>query len=71
MIVNILTPRSFIKTDSNFGFANVDFDLTNNLITKDVLQEQRNILLFRVSLQAIKRMKQPPWEEEDLIILLQ
>ena len=25
--------RIFIKTDSNFGFANVDFNLTNNLIT--------------------------------------
>jgi aspartokinase/homoserine dehydrogenase 1 len=26
--------RIFIKTDSNFGFANVDFNLTNNLIIK-------------------------------------
>ena len=28
--------RSFIKTDSNFGFANVDFNLTNSLITKSI-----------------------------------
>ncbi|TAL58633.1 MAG: aspartate kinase, partial [Bacteroidetes bacterium] len=26
--------RSFIKTDSNFGFANVDFTLTNSIIQK-------------------------------------
>ncbi len=29
----LIDARNFIKTDSNFGFANVDFDKTNNLIT--------------------------------------
>jgi aspartokinase/homoserine dehydrogenase 1 len=28
--------RSLIKTDSNFGFANVDFNLTNKLIIKSI-----------------------------------
>lgn len=28
--------RSFIKTDSNFGFANVDFTLTDSLIKKSI-----------------------------------
>ena len=34
----LIDSRNFIKTDSNFGFANVDFALTNNLI--------RNCYLF-------------------------
>ena len=33
--------RSFIKTDSNFGFANVDFTLTDNLIRKCISGTQR------------------------------
>jgi aspartokinase/homoserine dehydrogenase 1 len=33
--------RTIIKTDSNFGFANVDFSLTNSLITKSITGSTR------------------------------
>ena len=32
----LIDSRSIIKTDSNFGFANVDFNLTNSLIIKSI-----------------------------------
>ncbi|HNW57608.1 MAG TPA: bifunctional aspartate kinase/homoserine dehydrogenase I, partial [Bacteroidales bacterium] len=33
--------RSIIKTDDNFGFANVDFSLSDNLIRKGILSNNR------------------------------
>ncbi|MCX6254127.1 MAG: bifunctional aspartate kinase/homoserine dehydrogenase I, partial [Bacteroidia bacterium] len=37
--------RSFIKTDSNFGFANVDFVLTNNLIRQSFAESRKYIIV--------------------------
>jgi bifunctional aspartokinase / homoserine dehydrogenase 1 len=40
-----LDSRNFIKTDSNFGFANVDFALTDNLIRKLIKQTKKHIIV--------------------------
>jgi len=37
--------RSFIKTDSNFGFASVDFDLTNSLIRKIITETGKHTIV--------------------------
>ncbi len=37
--------RSIIKTDSNFGFANVDFSLTNDLINKSITTTDKYIII--------------------------
>ena len=37
--------RSFIKTDSNFGSANVDFILTNSLIRKSITETRKHIIV--------------------------
>jgi aspartokinase/homoserine dehydrogenase 1 len=37
--------RKFIKTDSNFGFANVDFALTDSLIRKNITEIGKHILV--------------------------
>ncbi|MCX6326625.1 MAG: bifunctional aspartate kinase/homoserine dehydrogenase I [Bacteroidia bacterium] len=37
--------RIFIKTDSNFGFANVDFALTNSLIRKSITETRKHIIV--------------------------
>lgn len=37
--------RDFIKTDSNFGFANVDFALTNDLISKSIPEIKKQIII--------------------------
>jgi aspartokinase/homoserine dehydrogenase 1 len=37
--------RSFIKTDSNFGFANVDFVLSDNLIRKNITETRKHIIV--------------------------
>jgi len=37
--------RCFIKTDSNFGFANVDFKLSDSLIRKDISGNRKHIIV--------------------------
>jgi bifunctional aspartokinase / homoserine dehydrogenase 1 len=41
----LIDSRSFIKTDSNFGFANVDFTLTNSLIKKCITETRKLIIV--------------------------
>jgi len=36
----LIDTRNFIKTDSNFGYATVDFEKTNSLIAK-ILQDKK------------------------------
>jgi aspartokinase/homoserine dehydrogenase 1 len=40
-----LDSRRIIKTDRNFGFANVDFNLTNELIRKNIDHQNRFIVM--------------------------
>ncbi len=37
--------RDFIKTDSNFGFANVDFEQSDNLIRKNIINNGKHIIV--------------------------
>jgi aspartokinase/homoserine dehydrogenase 1 len=37
--------RSFIKTDSNFGFANVDFALSYSLIRKNITETSKHVIV--------------------------
>jgi aspartokinase/homoserine dehydrogenase 1 len=41
----LLDSRSFIKTDSNFGYANVDFTKTDALITKKIKKKGRHVIV--------------------------
>lgn len=41
----LIDARSFIKTDSNFGFANVDFTVTNSLIRKSISEIRKHIII--------------------------
>ena len=41
----LIDARNFIKTDSNFGFANVDFDKTYSLITKSLAGIRKRIIV--------------------------
>jgi bifunctional aspartokinase / homoserine dehydrogenase 1 len=41
----LIDARNFIKTDSNFGFANVDFGKTDNLITKSLSGTKKCIIV--------------------------
>ena len=63
--------RNFIKTDSNFGFANVDFKLSDSLIRKDISGNRKHIIVPGFIASNMQGMKQQPLEEGDLIILLQ
>lgn len=40
-----LDSRDFIKTDSNFGYASVDFTLSDSLIRKNITETVKNIIL--------------------------
>ena len=37
--------RNFIKTDSNFGFANVDFALSDSLIRKNITETGKHVIV--------------------------
>jgi len=37
--------RTFIKTDNNFGFASVDFVLTNKLITESIHKDSKSVIV--------------------------
>jgi bifunctional aspartokinase / homoserine dehydrogenase 1 len=41
----LIDARKFIKTDSNFGFATVDFDKTNTLIAKNLTGIRKHIIV--------------------------
>ncbi|MGA2407946.1 MAG: bifunctional aspartate kinase/homoserine dehydrogenase I [Bacteroidales bacterium] len=41
----LIDSRNFIKTDSNFGFANVDFEKTNSLIAKSFTRTGKHIMV--------------------------
>jgi aspartokinase/homoserine dehydrogenase 1 len=41
----LIDSRNFIKTDSNFGFANVDFSKTNSLIAKNLSGTGKRIIV--------------------------
>jgi bifunctional aspartokinase / homoserine dehydrogenase 1 len=41
----LLDARNFIKTDSSFGFANVDFELTNTLINQYINMPARHVIV--------------------------
>lgn len=41
----LLDARNFIKTDSNFGYANVDFELTDTLIKKFINEPGRHVVI--------------------------
>ncbi|MGD0755101.1 MAG: bifunctional aspartate kinase/homoserine dehydrogenase I [Bacteroidales bacterium] len=41
----LIDARNFIKTDNNFGFANVDFDKTYSLITKSLAGTKKRIIV--------------------------
>ncbi len=41
----LLDSRTFIKTDSNFGFANVDFGLTNTLINEQIVSSEKHVVV--------------------------
>jgi aspartokinase/homoserine dehydrogenase 1 len=41
----LIDARNFIKTDSNFGFANVDFVKTDSLITKSLAGTMKRIIV--------------------------
>ena len=41
----LIDSRSFIKTDNNFGSANVDFNLTNRLISKSITETRKHIIV--------------------------
>ena len=41
----LIDARSFIKTDNNFGFANVDFDKTYSLIAKSLAGTKKRIVV--------------------------
>jgi aspartokinase/homoserine dehydrogenase 1 len=41
----LLDSRSFIKTDSNFGYANVDFTKTDKLITEQLNNKGRHVVV--------------------------
>ena len=41
----LIDARNFIKTDSNFGFANVDFGKTDTLITKSLAGARNRIIV--------------------------
>jgi aspartokinase/homoserine dehydrogenase 1 len=41
----LLDSRKFIKTDSNFGYANVDFTLTDSLISKSITNSGRHAIV--------------------------
>jgi aspartokinase/homoserine dehydrogenase 1 len=41
----LLDSREFIKTDNNFGFANVDFALTDTLVNKYISNTERHIIV--------------------------
>jgi aspartokinase/homoserine dehydrogenase 1 len=41
----LIDSRTFIKTDNSFGFANVDFDLTNSLIRKSIPHTRKHIIV--------------------------
>jgi bifunctional aspartokinase / homoserine dehydrogenase 1 len=40
----LIDTREFIKTDSNFGFANVDFEITCNHIVKSLTGQKKRII---------------------------
>jgi len=41
----LIDAREMIKTDDNYGNANVDFDLTNSLIRKKILKKKKLIIV--------------------------
>ncbi|MEI6049899.1 MAG: bifunctional aspartate kinase/homoserine dehydrogenase I [Bacteroidota bacterium] len=41
----LIDSRKFIKTDSNFGYANVNFTLTDNLIRESITETGRHIIV--------------------------
>jgi len=41
----LVDARNFIKTDSNFGFANVDFNKTDHLITRSFSEIKKHIIV--------------------------
>ncbi|MEI8225400.1 MAG: bifunctional aspartate kinase/homoserine dehydrogenase I [Bacteroidota bacterium] len=41
----LVDSRNFIKTDSNFGFANVDFALSDSLIRKNITETGKHIIV--------------------------
>jgi bifunctional aspartokinase / homoserine dehydrogenase 1 len=41
----LVDSRTFIKTDSNFGFANVDFVLSDNLIRRNLSETGKNVIV--------------------------
>jgi aspartokinase/homoserine dehydrogenase 1 len=41
----LIDARNFIKTDSNFGFANVDFAKTDSLITKSLAGTMKRVIV--------------------------
>ena len=41
----LVDSRHFIKTDSNFGFANVDFALSDSLIRKNITETGKHIIV--------------------------
>jgi aspartokinase/homoserine dehydrogenase 1 len=41
----LIDARTFIKTDNNFGFAGVDFPLTNSLIKKSITETGKHIII--------------------------
>jgi len=43
--IRLIDSRSFIKTDSNFGYANVDFGLTDKLIIKYLIKNRNHIIV--------------------------
>jgi bifunctional aspartokinase / homoserine dehydrogenase 1 len=41
----LIDSRTFIKTDSNFGYANVDFKLTDDLIIEAISKQERHVVV--------------------------
>jgi aspartokinase/homoserine dehydrogenase 1 len=41
---HLIDSRNFIKTDSNFGFANVDFEKTDSLILKGITKTRKCVI---------------------------
>jgi aspartokinase/homoserine dehydrogenase 1 len=41
----LVDAREMIKTDDNYGYANVDFELTNALVRKNILKKKKMIIV--------------------------
>ena len=53
----LVDARNFIKTDSNFGFANVDFNKTDHLITRSFSEIKKHIIVpFDSGLKVFRTM---------------